>query len=81
MFSRAEKMNNQPRGLAISDSNIIYVACGPSVCMYREQQGALVTHPLQYETSSIDISPQGTEIAVGGKVFENHFHVFPSVDS
>lgn len=73
-YVRAEKMNNQPRGLAISDSNIIYVACGPSVCMYREQQGALVTHPLQYETSSIDISPQGTEIAVGGK--DNKIHIY-----
>ena len=36
--------------------------------MYREQQGVLVTHPLDFEPTSIAVLPQGTQIAVGGKV-------------
>ena len=66
--SRMEKLNGQPRDIAISDSNIIFVVCGSSICMYKEQQGALITHPLDYEPTCIAVSPQGTQIAVGGKV-------------
>lgn len=40
--------------------------------MYREQQGALVTHPLDYEPTSVAVSPQGTQIAVGGKVINQN---------
>lgn len=54
--------------MAISESNVIFIACGSSVCMYREQQGALITHPLQYEATCIAISSQGSQIAIGGKV-------------
>lgn len=70
-FSRMEKLPSQPRDIAINDSNIVFIACGTAVCMYREQQGVLVTHPLQYEATSVAVSPQGTQIAVGGKVIMN----------
>lgn len=63
-----EKLNGQPRDIAISDANIIFVVCGSSICMYKEQQGALITHPLDYEPTCIAVSPQGTQLAVGGKV-------------
>ena len=68
LISRVEKLPSQPRDAVVSDSNVVFIACGSSVCMYHEQQGALITHPLQYETTSIAISPQGNEIAIGGKV-------------
>jgi hypothetical protein len=63
-----EKLNGQPRDIAISDLNIIFLVCGSSICMYKEQQGVLVTHSTEYEPTSIAVSPQGTQIAVGGKV-------------
>jgi len=63
-----EKLNGQPRDIAISDSNIIFLVCGSSICMYQAQQGALVTHSVDYEPTSIAVAPQGTQIAVGGKV-------------
>ena len=66
-----EKLPGQPRDVAISDSNIVFLVCGSSICMYREQQGVLVTHPLEFEPTSIAVSPQGTQIAVGGKVIYN----------
>ena len=66
--SRVEKLAGQPRDVAVSDSNIVFLVCGSSVCMYREQQGVLVTHPLDFEPTSIAVLPQGTQIAVGGKV-------------
>jgi WD40 repeat protein len=72
-----EKLNGQPRDIAISDLNIIFLVCGSSICMYKEQQGVLVTHPLEYEPTSIAVSPQGTQIAVGGK--DNKTHIY-SVD-
>jgi hypothetical protein len=67
--SRVEKLPGQPRDLAINDSNIIFIACGSSICMYRAQQDVLVTHPLPFEVTSVAVSPQGTQLAVGGKVF------------
>jgi len=63
-----EKLNGQPRDIAISDLNIIFLVYGSSICMYKEQQDVLVTHPTDYEPTSIAVSPQGTQIAVGGKV-------------
>lgn len=63
-----EKLPGQPRDIVVSDLNIVFLVCGSSICMYREQQGVLVTHPLAFEPTSIAISPQGTQIAVGGKV-------------
>jgi hypothetical protein len=63
-----EKLPGQPRDVAVSDLNIVFLVCGSSICMYREQQGVLVTHPLAFEPTSIAVSPQGTQIAVGGKV-------------
>ncbi len=66
-----EKLTDQPRDIAISDLNIIFVVCGSSICMYQEKQDVLVTHPLEFEPTSIAVSPQGTQIAVGGKVINN----------
>ena len=66
--SRVEKLPGQPRDIAVSDSNIVFIACGSSICMYRQQQGVLVTHPLPFEATSIGVSPRGAQIAVGGKV-------------
>jgi hypothetical protein len=63
-----EKLSGQPRDVAVSDLNIVFLVCGSSVCMYREQQGVLVTHPLDFEPTCIATLPQGTQIAVGGKV-------------
>ncbi|CAF0829835.1 unnamed protein product [Rotaria sp. Silwood1] len=73
-YDRMEKLAGQPRGIAINDSNIIFIVCGSAVCMYREQQGVLITHPLPFEPTSIAVSPQGTQIAVGGK--DNKTHIF-----
>lgn len=70
-YSRVEKLAGQPRDVAVSDSNVVFLVCGSSVCMYREQQGVLVTHPLDFEPTSIAVLPQGTQIAVGGKVKSN----------
>ena len=72
IYSRVEKLPGQPRGIAVSDSNIVFIACGPSICMYRQQQGVLVTHPLPFEATSIAVSPRGAQIAVGGKVRRYH---------
>lgn len=36
--------------------------------MYREQQGILVTHSLEYEPTSVAVSPDGKQAAIGGKV-------------
>lgn len=68
LHSRVEKLPGQPRDVAVSDANVVFIACGTSICMYREQQGALVTHPLPYETTCIAVAPQGAQIAIGGKV-------------
>jgi WD40 repeat protein len=76
-YDQMEKLNGQPRDIAISDSNIIFLVCGSSICMYKEQQGVLITHPLEFEPTSIAISPDGTQIAVGGK--DNKTHIY-SVD-
>jgi hypothetical protein len=68
-----EKLPGQPRDVAVSDSNIVFIACGSSICMYREQQGILVTHPLAYETTSVAVAPSGTQIAIGGKVTDHNY--------
>ncbi|CAF3475568.1 unnamed protein product [Rotaria socialis] len=73
-YDRMEKLPGQPRDIAISESNVVFIACGSAICMYREQQGVLVTHPLPYEATSIAVSPQGTQLAVGGK--DNKTHIF-----
>jgi len=66
-----EKLPGQPRDVAVSELNIVFIVCGSSICMYREQQGVLVTHPLEFEPTCVAVSPQGTQIAVGGKVISN----------
>ncbi|CAF1195939.1 unnamed protein product [Adineta steineri] len=73
-YDRMEKLSGQPRDVAVSELNIVFLVCGSSICMYREQQGILVTHPLDFEPTSIAVSPQGTQIAVGGK--DNKTHIF-----
>ncbi len=65
-----EKLNGQPRDIAVSDLNIIFLVYGSAIYMYKEQQGVLVTHPLDYEPTAIAVAPQGTQIAVGGKVID-----------
>lgn len=75
-----EKLNGQPRDVAISDLNVVFLVYGSSICMYKEQQGALITHPLDYEPTCIAVSPQGTQIAVGGKVNDRNLALSPMKD-
>ena len=70
-FSRVEKLSGQPRDVAVSNLNVVFLVCGSSICIYREQQDVLVTHPVTFEPTSVAVSPQGSQIAVGGKVMSN----------
>lgn len=62
----AVKMSSQPQQVAVSADGYVAVACLNEIVIL--QNGRLLcTEAVKYEPSSVSISPNQTEVAVGGK--------------